>query len=64
MICVSKMLRGVLKFSRRTPVNEAGASAGGDAAVTTGLAGWSFEPAARMTQTPTMKTATSRKYGR
>ena len=24
MICVSKMLSGVLKFSQRTPVNEAG----------------------------------------
>ena len=57
------MLRGVLKFSQSTPVNVAGTAVFGDG-VATGLGGWSLEPAAKMAQTPAMKKATSRKYGR
>lgn len=64
MICVNKMPRGVLKASHRTPVNEAGASAGGAVADATGLGGWTLEPAARMSQRPPMKTAISTKYGK
>lgn len=59
-ICVSKMLSGLRKCSQSIPVNEVWASAGG-MAVAIGLAGWSLEPAERMSQTPPMKKTMSKK---
>jgi hypothetical protein len=58
MICVSRMLSGVLKFSRRTFVE----GACDEAAAT--VTGCNRDPAARMNQTPATKITSKRKYGK
>jgi hypothetical protein len=58
MICVSRILSGVLKFSQRRFVDGAW---DGVAAI---VAGCKREPAARIIQTPATKTNSNRKYGK
>jgi len=55
------MLREVLKFSHRIPVDEVGAAAGG---IGIALAGCRREPAASMSQTPPANISSNRKYGK
>jgi hypothetical protein len=54
------MLSGVLKLSRKTPVNKIGALAGEVVAV----GGLNLAPAARISQTPPTKTRIRMKYGK
>jgi hypothetical protein len=58
MICMSRMLSGVLKFSQRMLPEGAG-----EEGVATAI-GCNREPVARITQTPATKITSNRKYGK
>jgi hypothetical protein len=58
------MLSGVLKFSQRTPVDEAGGLGCGVGRETPELTGCSPAPAVRISQMPPTKIKISRKYGK
>jgi hypothetical protein len=60
MICINRMLSGVLKFSQRTPVDEAGGLGCGVGTVPV----CKPAPALRISQTPPTKIRISRKYGK